>query len=81
MLKLFNQLLTHLGSPKEQKTESVALVVVYSMTIAFITVMVTVMLMVLCSSLNSSKGDRIFPSPVLEGLHSQSQQAGKTDSN
>jgi len=70
MLKLFNQLLTHLGSPKEQKTESVALVVVYSMTIAFITVMVTVMLMVLCSSLNSNGGNRILPSPTLGESHS-----------
>jgi hypothetical protein len=66
MLNLFKQFLLHLGSPKEQKTESVALVVVYSMTISFTLVIVTVMLMVLCSSLQSDQSDRLPSLPAVE---------------
>jgi hypothetical protein len=66
MLNLFKQLLLHLGSPKDQKTESVALVVVCSMTISFTLVMVTVMLMVLCSSLKSYNGNRLPNLPEIQ---------------
>lgn len=47
MIKLFDQFLRNLGSPKDQKSEIVALVVVYSMTLSFTLVIVAVMTMAL----------------------------------
>ena len=52
MLTLFKQFLEHLGSPKDQKSEAVALTVVYSITLSFFIVMITVMLMIRWSGLN-----------------------------
>lgn len=42
MIKLFDRFLQGLGSPKDQKSEAVALVVVYSMTLSFTLVIVAV---------------------------------------
>jgi hypothetical protein len=46
MVKLFSQLLAYLGSPQEQKSEIVALVVVYCMFLSFALVVLAVILMV-----------------------------------
>jgi hypothetical protein len=47
MIKLFSQFLDRLGSPKDQKSESVALTVVYCMFLSFTMVLMIMMLMVL----------------------------------
>lgn len=47
MIKLFNQFLDHLGSPKDQKSESVALTVIYCMFLSFTMVLMVMMVMVL----------------------------------
>lgn len=47
MIKLFNQFLDRLGSPEDQKSESVALSVVYCMFLSFTMVLMAMMLLVL----------------------------------
>lgn len=42
MVRLFNQFLSHLGSPKDQKSECVAVLVVYCMFLSFALVIVVV---------------------------------------
>jgi hypothetical protein len=40
MVKLFNQFLTHLGRPSEQANDKIALVVILTMFLSFITVVI-----------------------------------------
>jgi hypothetical protein len=47
MINLFKELVGNLGRPQDQKSEMVALTVVYSMSLSFTLVMVVVILMVL----------------------------------
>jgi hypothetical protein len=47
MINLFDKFLGSLGSPKDQKSETVALVVIYSMTLSFTLVMIALVIMVI----------------------------------
>jgi hypothetical protein len=47
MIQLFSQFLDRLGSPKDQKSESVALAVVYGMFLSFTMMLMLIMLTVL----------------------------------
>lgn len=47
MVKLFGQFLDRLGSPKDQKSETVALTVIYCMYLSFTLVIVLVILLAL----------------------------------
>jgi hypothetical protein len=47
MVNLLNQFLNHLGSPKDQKSETIALSVVYCMSLSFSLVIVVVIVLAL----------------------------------